>query len=146
MFITDSTVQGQCDPASKLLNWDAGANYSWSNQLPEQNVPCHIQTLCSPPHWGQKEVRRGPWGGARVGKRCVQSSPGKYSFLWVGSLRLPPLNRGLLQLRLLYDVFVFACTLLFYCYDSHSFLTVSQWAELFLFTLIFWMLEYITSI
>lgn len=147
MFIPDPAQQGLCYPGAKLLSCEMQVlKYSQSHRFLEQNILSHIHALCSPSQWGQREVRTGPWR-ARVGKRRVQPFFGRQIFiLRLGSLRLPLLNQGLLQLRLLQDVFVFPCTLLFYCYYSHSFLTVSQWTELFLFTLIFWILKYITSI
>ena len=108
-----------------------------SHRLPEWNALSRFHTLCSPLNGYKGRSKQAPGGLEWERDVCRLSLADKYSFLRVGSLRLPPLNQGLLQLRLPRDGFVFPCTLLFYCYYSHSFLTVSQWAELFLFTLIF---------
>lgn len=127
MFIPDPARHGPCYPGAKLLSCEMQVlNYSQSHRFLEQNILSRVHTLCSPSQWGQREVRTGPWR-ARVGKRRAQPFFGRQIFiLRLGSLRLPLWNQGLLQLRLLQDVFVFPCTLLFYCYYSHSFLTVSQ--------------------
>lgn len=82
MFITDSTMQAQCDPGVRWLPRDAGAEVLLESQAPRMKRPSHIHTLCSPPHRGQREVRRGP-RRARVGKRCVQSSPGRQIFIFM---------------------------------------------------------------